>query len=105
MKGRSTFTKSEANSIILLIRKKLQSNQAEQKKYRDKIRAIGFYASDFGIGGGYTEFDFLRVVKIIGGDNNPVNTPQISPANSKSSDIIVNTVSYTHLTLPTSDLV
>ncbi len=67
MKGKSTFTKSEANEIIALIKQKLIANTAEQKKIRDKIRAIGFYASDFGIGGGYTETDFLRVVKILGG--------------------------------------
>ena len=67
MKGKSTFTQSESNQIILLIRKKLLANSAEQKKMRDRLRALGFYASDFGIGGGYTENDFLKVVKIIGG--------------------------------------
>jgi len=67
MKGKSIFTQSEANQIITLIRKKLLVNPAEQKRIRDNIRALGFYASDFGIGGGYTEGDFLRAVKIIGG--------------------------------------
>lgn len=66
MKGKSTFTQIEANAIIALIRKKLVANRNEQKRLRDKIRALGFYASDFGIGGGYNEHDFLRVVKIIG---------------------------------------
>lgn len=66
MKGKPTFTQSEANQIIALIKKKLLANSAEQKRIRDKIRALGFYASDFGIGGGYTESDFLGAVKIIG---------------------------------------
>lgn len=66
MKGKRTFTKSQANAIIALIKKKLFANKLEQKKIRDKIRTLGFYASDFGIGGGYTELDFLKVVKIIG---------------------------------------
>ena len=85
MKGKSIFTKKESNSIIELIRKKLQSNQVEQKRLRDKIRAIGFYASDFGIGGGYTEFDFLRVVKITGVGASPNKTRQISSNKVKSS--------------------
>lgn len=64
MKGKSTFTQSEANAIIVLIRQKLKADRDQQKRIRDKIRKIGFYASDFGIGGGYTEHDFLRVVEI-----------------------------------------
>jgi len=65
MKGKSTFTLSEAKAIIALIRQKLLSCSIEQKKIRKIIRDKGFYASDFGIGGGYTEYDFLRVVKIV----------------------------------------
>lgn len=65
MKGKSTFTQSEANSIIALIKEKLLASPNAQKRSRDKIRAIGFYASDFGIGGGYKELDFLSAVKII----------------------------------------
>jgi len=64
MKGKSTFSQGEANAIIALIRKKVVADRNEQKRIRDKIRAIGFYASDFGIGGGYTEHDFLRLIKI-----------------------------------------
>ncbi len=66
MKGKSIFTRSDADAIISLIRKKVVADTNEQKRLRDKIRAIGFYASDFGIAGGYTEHDFLRVVKIVG---------------------------------------
>ena len=65
MKGKSKFTRFEADAIIALIRKKVVADSNEQKRLRDKIRALGFYASDFGIGGGYTEHDFIRVVQII----------------------------------------
>lgn len=66
MKGKSTFSKSEATEIIALIKKKLLADPVAQKRIRDKIRALGFYASDFGIGGGYNEQDFLRVVNVTG---------------------------------------
>ena len=73
MKGKSIFTRSEADAIISLIRKKVVAETNEQKRLRDKIRAIGFYASDFGIAGGYTEHDFLRVVKIVGSSTTTSN--------------------------------
>lgn len=66
MKGKATFTKQEADEIIAFIRQKVVAAQPEQKRLRDKIRKIGFYASDFGIGGGYDEKDFLRVITING---------------------------------------
>ncbi len=71
MKGKSVFTRTEADAIISLIRKKVVADTNEQKRLRDKIRAIGFYASDYGIAGGYTEYDFLRVVKIVGSSTTP----------------------------------
>jgi len=64
MKGKSTFTQIEANAIIALIRIKLKATTSEQVAIRNKIRALGFYATDFGIGGGYSENDFLKVVTI-----------------------------------------
>ena len=70
MKGKSIFTKKEADEIIALITQKLKASASEQKKIRDKIRKLGFYASDFGIGGGYTVADFKKVVKIVG-ENSP----------------------------------
>lgn len=66
MKGKSTFTQLEAKQIIALIRQKIIAKPADQKKIRDNIRKLSFYASDFRIGGGYTEKDFLRVVSITG---------------------------------------
>jgi len=67
MKGKDTFTKDEANKIIALIEQKLKAGKDEQKKIRNKIRALGFYSTDYGMnaGYGYTVEDFKRVVKII----------------------------------------
>jgi len=64
MKGKSIFTRTEADIIIALIKKKLESDSNSQKGIRNKIRDLGFYASDFGISGGYTIEDFLSVVTI-----------------------------------------
>ena len=66
MKGKDTFTKQEADEICALIEKKVKADKHEQKIIRDKIRSLGFYSSDFGMGPGYgyTVEDFLNVVKI-----------------------------------------
>lgn len=65
MKGKSTFTRAEADVIIALIKKKLESDSNTQKGIRNKIRKLGFYAKDdCGITGGYTVKDFLSVVTI-----------------------------------------
>lgn len=64
MKGKSIFTRTEADIIIALIQKKLESDTNTQKGIRKKIRDLGFYASDFGISGGYIVEDFLSVVTI-----------------------------------------
>ena len=64
MKGKSIFTKAEAEKIIALIRLKLKADTNTQKGIRSKIRDLGFYATDFGVGNAYTEHDFLRVVTI-----------------------------------------
>jgi|25_taG_2_1085351.scaffolds.fasta_scaffold01231_5 hypothetical protein len=64
MKGKSKFTTEEADQIEQLIKKKLAAGVSEQKSIRNKIRRLGFYASDFGIGGGYTVDDFRRVAVI-----------------------------------------
>lgn len=65
MKGKSKFTRAEADIIIALIKKKLESDSNTQKGIRNKIRDLGFYAKDdFGITGGYTVEDFLSVVTI-----------------------------------------
>ncbi|WP_164123031.1 hypothetical protein [Sphingobacterium sp. xlx-130] len=66
MKGKDTFTTEEATKIIALIEAKLKAGKEEQKKIRDKIRALGFYSTDFGMGPGYgyTVEDFKNVVTV-----------------------------------------
>ncbi|WP_420592722.1 hypothetical protein [Robiginitalea biformata] len=64
MKGKTSFTDTEIAEISQLIEQKLLADSAEQKAIRAKIRRMGFYASDFGIGGGYTVQDFNRVISL-----------------------------------------
>lgn len=61
MKGKKEFTPKEAGVIIGLINKKVNANAQEQKTLRKRIRDLVFFASDFGIGGGYTKTDSLRL--------------------------------------------
>lgn len=79
MKGKSIFSKSEAESIIVLIKKKLKTDGITQKSIRNKIRALGFYASDFGLGGGYNVEDFLRVITIIPDNTTSKSNQAIKP--------------------------
>lgn len=76
MQGKSTFTKQEAEELSALIKQKLNADSIRQKAIRNKIRALGFYASDFGLSGGYTVNDFLKVVRIIG-NLNPVTPSSV----------------------------
>jgi len=66
IKGKSEFTKEVADKICVLIEKKLMSDKNGQKAIRNKIRSLGFYSTDFGMGPGYgyTVKDFLRVIKL-----------------------------------------
>lgn len=75
MKGKSQFTKEEAREIESLIELKLQSDTTKQKSIRAKIRKLSFYASDFGLRGGYTVADFRSVVTIGG----KAHTPSLKP--------------------------
>jgi hypothetical protein len=70
MKGKSNFTNHEAALIETLIELKLKANASQQKSIRDRIRKLGFYASDFAIGNGYTVVDFQRVSTIDGSQLN-----------------------------------
>lgn len=72
MKGRNLFTQAEATQITELIDKKVLASSDKQPGIRAKIRRLGFYASDFGLSGGYTSQDFLRCVKIVKGTSVPV---------------------------------
>jgi hypothetical protein len=80
MKGKMTFTRDEVDQISRLIRKKVDSDKKTQQALRKKIRKLGFYASDFGLGGGYTEKDFLRVAKLKG---EPVKV--VSPSSNNNA--------------------
>lgn len=80
MKGRKEFTVEESLQLEKLITQKLNASSLEQKSIRNKIRALGFYASDFGIGGGYTVADFRRVVKILGKADSVLQQSNISKA-------------------------
>lgn len=71
MKSKPHFTKIEVNEIVRLIKEKLAANPTKQKGIRDKIRKLGFYASDYGFRDGYTVQEFLSVAKIIGKANIP----------------------------------
>jgi hypothetical protein len=98
MKGRKTFTRSEANAIIALIRLKAKATSDKQKGIRDKIRNLGFYASDFSIAGGYTERDFMRVVNILGEgidqaeikESPPTKTPGTSKRNNSDECFVLD---------------
>ena len=63
MKGKSWFTQDEWNQIKLLIEQKLVASSDEQKIIRDRIRAIGFYFSDFSNKKGYTVQDVEELVR------------------------------------------
>lgn len=67
MKSKPSFNKAEAEEIVRLIREKLKAEPTNQKGIRDKIRKIGFYASDYDFRDGYTVEQFLSVAKIVGG--------------------------------------
>lgn len=64
MKGNFVFTQEEAAKIEELIQLKCKADASKQKGIRQKIRNLGFYASDFGITDGYTVADFRRVTRI-----------------------------------------
>ena len=73
MKSKETFTRSEADEIIRLIKEKFKADTNRQKSIRNKIRKIGFYASDYGFRNGYTVEQFLSVAKINPSNTNPIN--------------------------------
>jgi hypothetical protein len=64
MKSKSSFTKVESDQILILIKEKLKAATTKQKSIRDKIRKIGFYASEYSLRNGYTVEQFLNVAKI-----------------------------------------
>ena len=89
MKSKPSFTKAETEEIICFIKEKLKSEPSKQKGIRDKIRKIGFYASDYGFRDGFTVEEFLSVAKITGGI---LHKPALQ---EKPSSIIKQTVQKT----------
>ena len=76
MKGKSTFTQKEADVIEQLILQKLQATEDKQKGIREKIRKLGFYASDFSIKEAYDVSDFRNSVHINGSKKSSTITPK-----------------------------
>lgn len=66
MKSKPSYTKSEAEEIVKLIKEKLKADSVKQKGIRNKIRKLGFYASEYGFRDGYTVEQFLSVANIKG---------------------------------------
>lgn len=66
MKGKNKFTKSECEKLKELISQKVNSDRAKQKELRDKMRAIGFYISDYSVNKqdnrGFNLDDFLGLI-------------------------------------------
>jgi len=65
MKGKKIFTVTEAEKIKKLIEQKLVSDKEAQKKIRSKIRALGFFITDFSNNKRYTVTDFEKYVTIV----------------------------------------
>jgi hypothetical protein len=83
MKGKKVFTNPIAQEIIDLINKKVTASSDKQRGIRTKIRRLGFYASDFGLSGGYTSKDFKRFVTIIGGSVSNVSSAKKTISSSQ----------------------
>lgn len=95
MKGKSIFTKEEAEQIILLIEQKLKADSVKQKGIRQKIRNLGFYAQELGVGNGYIVADFKRVVTIIGLENEKADLLPKKKLSVKANALIKSTISET----------
>jgi len=64
MKGRRTFTKEEAEKIRILLDQKCKAPSDEQKGFRDELRKMGFYISDFTDSKeGFTSADFNSLIE------------------------------------------
>lgn len=64
MKGRNRFTADEISRFKSYIRQKQSAPAGEQKRWRDKMRALGFCISDFQSGSeGFSDRDFDRLIE------------------------------------------
>lgn len=91
MKSKQSFTKDQADKIVQLIKEKLKAEPSKQKGIRDKIRKIGFYASDYSFRDGYTVEQFLSVAKIVGSPSKIITaTAKVDAMNPTKSKTISN---------------
>ncbi len=64
MKGKYQFTLRQANKIKILLNQKNSAHSSKQKQFRDDIRDIGFYISDFRTTArGFNSEDFENLIK------------------------------------------
>lgn len=64
MKGRNWFKVEEISQLKCYVRKKQSALPGEQKPWRDKMRALGFYISDYQGGGeGFSDGDLDRLIE------------------------------------------
>ena len=96
MKGKKVFSSKEADVIISLIRQKLSADRSRQKTIRAKIRRLGFYASDFGLRGGYNVNDFKQSITVIDSGESPddVYISQIQKSTRPVGERITSDESY-----------
>lgn len=73
MKSKTTYSQTETDEIVSLIKEKLKADTTKQKGIRAKIRNRGFWASEFEFQDGYTVADFLSVAKINGSKAETIN--------------------------------
>lgn len=64
MKGSSKFEASTAGEIRILLREKVRSDPAAQKRVRHRLRQLGFFISDFASDRGpFAVADFDELVR------------------------------------------
>lgn len=96
MKSKEFFTKTEANEIIKLIEEKLKASPTKQKVIRNRIRKLGFYATDYGFRDGYTVAQFKSVAKIDGIESAAINKINSNTISSSIKNIPTTTKSRTN---------
>ena len=83
MKGRNTFSASEAEEIRTILREKAVADRDTQKGLRAKLRRIGFHISDFSSDfRGFTAADFDQLVR-----NGVVSIRDRSPAERRTANV------------------
>ncbi|MBL7694843.1 MAG: hypothetical protein JNK91_08350 [Ferruginibacter sp.] len=77
MKSKHSYSRAEINEIVKLIKEKLKADSVKQKSIRNKIRQLGFCASDYGFRDGYSVAQFLSVAKVNGKEPSRVKQLEI----------------------------